>query len=172
MRRILPVFVLIAVGGLAMLVLMKNNFYSNKYKGPFIERYGKTFNSERRKIGLPSIEESWTLRISDSSHTQWSHKAIYNTRDVPEHIWKTLYFNDSTLIAEEDAFNYDQRDSIGDRLIVTSYFGTSDSMKFEFSRHYYKSYPPSEMHEVSFSFADSLLRHWGFKSYYTRVKNP
>src|SRR5215216_6088094 len=113
LKRILSIFFLVLVCGVSIIVLKRKNLYSNKYKGTLIEQYGKDFNTEREKRNWPIIENSWGARISDSSHTRWSHESKFNNRDVPEHIWKTLYFKDSMLVSEEDAFNYDQGDSVG-----------------------------------------------------------
>ncbi len=170
MKKILTIILFVIVSGAIIMMLRDRPFYSDKHNETLVELYGKSFNPERIKRNLPIIEESWVVRISDSSHTQWSHESVFNSQNVPEHIWKTLYFNDATLVSEEDAFNYDQEGRVGDRLIIVSNLQKPDSIQFKFSRHYYESYPPSESVEVNFEFADSVLNKWGFKNLYIKSK--
>jgi len=171
-KRFLILLLLIIMCGLFIKILRKHVVYSSEHSIAPTEQYGKTFNSERAKRNLPIIEDSWIIRMADSSHIQWSHESILNKRNTPEHIWKTLYVKDSVLLYEEDAFNYDQGDSISDRLIISSNFQKTDSLNFKFSRHYYRSYPPSQSIEVDFEFADSVLNKWGFKNLYIDSKSP
>lgn len=152
---------------LIVLVLSLSIYFYFSRTQPTPDLYGKNFNAIRLKMHVPIIEDSWVIRTQDSSHTQWSHASLYNKQNIPEHIWKTLYFRGTTLASEEDAFNYDQGDSIGDRLIIVSSLQNSDSIKCKFSRHYYRSYPPSRSVTVTREFADSVLRRWGFTNLYT-----
>jgi hypothetical protein len=165
-KKILGILFMVILCGVLIGFFKQKSFYSKKYEGTLVDRYGKGFNTERIQEGLPIIEQSWVVRVSDSSHVQWSHEAFFNTPNVPEHIWKTLYFKDSVLISEEDAFNYDQGDSVGDRLIAMINVLSPDSPQFKFSRHHYGSYPPSESFDVEYEFADSVLNAWGFKNYH------
>jgi hypothetical protein len=169
MIKLFAFLAFVAVVG-ALIVFMKRKHSDQNSNGlSLIEVYGKSFNSERVKKGLPVIEESWLVRVADSTHVQWSHKEMFNRPSSPEHIWKTLFFLKSRLTAEEDAFNFDQGDSIGDRLIVKVDLNTSDSTSFKFSRRYYKTYPPSRSISVDWIFADSVLRVWGFPNYYETI---
>jgi|GEM_PF-3491534 hypothetical protein len=170
MKNWLGVLSAIIIGALLYLYNSKRTANIHTAK----ERFGITFNDERKNRHLPIIEDGWVIRRTDSVKTQWSHSAMFNKKDIPEHIWKTLYFKKSVLVAEEDAFNYDRGDSVGDRLIITSSLVHPDSIRCSFSRHYYRSYPPSESHRVGLDFADSVLRAWKFNDLYMRLNktNP
>lgn len=139
-------------------------------RNDLVNRYGKAFNDDRIKKHLPIIEDSWDIRVFDSSHVQWSKPRGFFNSTSPEHIWKISYFKESILISEEDAFNLNQGDSIGNRLIIVASLQHLDSIKIKFIKHYYRSYPPSESAFVSYEFADSVLRAWGFKNFYSYVK--
>src|SRR5258706_1211225 len=127
-------------------------FFRDNGKQSFLDRYGKSLNNDRSKKYLPIIEDSWTLRRYDSSYVVWDHPSNLISSGTPEHIWKRTKFQDSTIVSEEDVFNYNLSDSLGYRLIVTSSFQKLDSVEFKFIKHYFRNYPPSETINVNYQF--------------------
>jgi len=171
MKKILAIGLLLVVCGVAITLLKrKPNLYSVRFKGSVVEKYGTDFNPERSNRGVPIIENSWTVRDYDSTYVRWSNPTTFFYSSSPEHIWKELHFRDSVIVSEEDVFNYNYGDSIADRLIVNFNFKLPDSSKFEFLRHYFKRYPPSESAYLSFQSADSILNAWGFRNFYPELK--
>lgn len=143
-------------------------YFQHAARDRSIERevYGKDYNEFRINHKIPIIEDSWILRGSNGSYLRWGSAALFNAKDTPQHVSKTVYLEKLRLFAEEDAFNHDHDDSISDRLIAKVYFEDTTRTEFRFSRHFYQHYPPTKEIKVDFIFADSVLKKWGFENLY------
>lgn len=149
--------------------------YQNVWKGsePLPETaseaasyYGKSFNNERIQRGQPIIEDSWVLRTDDSTQLLWSEPTTYFISDKADHAWKTIYLTETTAHAETDVFNYFFKDSLANRLHITSYFSVPDSLSFTFSIGYFNQESPAQTIIPSRAFVDSVLTAWDLQVYY------
>ena len=135
------------------------------------EKYGKKYNTERVKQHLPLIEESWIVHWKDSSYVYWSNPSNSVNSMNPIHLSKTLNFQGSTLTSEEDVFHNEADGKIAYKLVIIIDFKIRDSSKFELIKYYRRTYPPNESYQLEFEQADSVLQKWGFKDYYSNLKN-
>ena len=82
---------------------------------PQNDKFGKTYNKERIKIGLPIIKDSWTLKqgamydgaffySGPKDNATWFTNTRTKDKTLPYYAYKTIYFMGDTLVAESDTY--------------------------------------------------------------------
>jgi len=69
-------------------------------------RFGKEFNAERERLGVPIIPDEWIVTIVSSQGTKWSNpdkEDIIDSR-IPFHVSKGIYYGTGELISETDSY--------------------------------------------------------------------
>jgi hypothetical protein len=134
-----------------------------------IEKYGKPFNLVRASVGIPAIEENWTVHESDSNYFFWSNSERTVTTTEPMHLHKTGKFINGKLAYEKDAFHYETKGDTAYRLLAEAYLDSNyqiDSLVFDLITYYKGQYPPTVSKYISRDKADSLLNQWGLQNLY------
>lgn len=68
-------------------------------------KYGREFNAERMKIGLPIIEEDWQLSRSDKGRCSWvTSRREDKARRQPVHFSKDVNYRTGMLLSETDLY--------------------------------------------------------------------
>jgi len=122
--------------------------------------FGRSFNNERQKIGVPKIEENWFAHNSDSTGTTRMNKSHLLETKAPHHFAKSVELSKGQLISEEDSYNKFLNDSVDCRIFYEYSYGTKQ-WHCKMSTHHYGSYPPSEVVELTLIQADSIINSWG-----------
>ena len=133
------------------------------------KKYGKSFNLDRASIGIPAIEENWTVHESDSNYVFWSNLERMVTTTEPMHLHKTSKFINGKLVYEKDAFHFETKGATAYRLLVEAYLDSNyqiDSLAFDLVTYHKGQYPPTVSYYISWKQADSLLNQWGFQNLY------
>tara|TARA_R110001632_G_scaffold83368_1_gene184591 strand:+ start:941 stop:1468 length:528 start_codon:yes stop_codon:yes gene_type:complete len=73
---------------------------------PFNKNHGIEFNSEREKLGIPKIGDSWENRKYDSDQftTKW-----WNTESTDAHFKKVIEYGVSNAVSETDYFKNENK---------------------------------------------------------------
>jgi hypothetical protein len=69
-------------------------------------QYGKEFNPERKKIGLPIIPDNWELARVMVDTSRWvnpERSEKFNAR-IPVHWSKSVWYPEGNLVLEEDIY--------------------------------------------------------------------
>lgn len=131
-----------------------------------IGQFGKSHNTEREKLGIPIIEDSWVSHYADSTGVTWMNRQHRLLTKEAHHFAKHITLKNGQLVDEEDSFSKFLNDSVDQRLIYLYDFKIR-KWTCELSTHYYKAYPPGKADTISLDSADSILHQWGL----TRFKH-
>ncbi len=82
---------------------------------PQNNKFGKEYNKERKKIGLPIIKDSWTFKqgamydgaffySGPKDNAIWYTNRRTKDKTLPYYAYKTICFNGDTLVAEIDTY--------------------------------------------------------------------
>jgi hypothetical protein len=146
--------------------------------------YGKEFNNERMKRGIPVIPENWITERKNicekdsykfkhnNAGVQWYDENHFKIKEIckrGKHNWKVIVFNDKNIIKESDTYygikkgkyyNYDLYEKEGYEYITITY-------SYDAEREGYKPWHVEGKilnindYPTSLWKADSLLRSWG-----------
>lgn len=124
-------------------------------------KFGKKFNHVRDSLGIPIVEENWTISESNPDNRFWKIADNFEPTHLPIHESKMCYFQDAgSLFGEEDDFFYDMSDSLAYRLILRYEFKKS-VWDNEFVRIRKFGKKPAEYWPLTISQTDSVLAKWG-----------
>jgi hypothetical protein len=129
-----------------------------KFRNESID-FGKSFNSEREKIGIPKIESNWVAFDIDSIEVTWMNKSHMIETHNAHHFAKHTVTSHGQLISEEDSYNKITNDSVDNRVIYKYHFATK-MWNCKLSIHKYRAYPPSRPIDLKLEQADSILKSW------------
>lgn len=148
------------MAGSAFWAVQKFNIHSSLF-----DSFGIARNGLRESKDIPNINKSWKVHWQDSTYVYWSSKSNIVDRNEPYHQSKTLNFINQSLTSEEDIFHFENDGKTAYELTAITDSGYS-KVEFELTVFYRKNYPPNESRKVQYSVGDSILKAWGFNSYY------
>jgi hypothetical protein len=131
-------------------------------------RYGAQFNSVRSQIGLPVLPENWILNKVSRTGSEW----INPQKDLskPFHRFKTIVYNDDTVLWESDQYNgpgfYKTIDGkFREELYITYNFTINESsiVGWECALFCEETIGRGSNEKITKFQADSVLISWGIK---------
>jgi hypothetical protein len=138
-------------------------FFFNKPKfEKDTDQFGRAFNAERIKLGVPVIEEHWVAHHAGSTGALWMNKSHRIQSQSAHHSSKRTRIENKKWISDEDDFDRFVNDSVS-HLVVYIYNVDSNLWKCTLSIHRFNSYPPSRAQTISLTQADSIIGSWGLK---------
>jgi hypothetical protein len=73
------------------------------------DKFGKEYNEERQKLGVPIIKNGWRRDVSiyfpaPENRTLWFTNSGPKENKFPYHAYKAIYYINDTLVAERDTY--------------------------------------------------------------------
>jgi hypothetical protein len=128
-----------------------------------VEKYGKSFNTIRKKQNAPLILDEWVVNWSNSSNIYWSYPGRGIPTSEPIRLAKVIFLKDDKAFQEEDIYHYDLNDTVTYRLKVVFKYEpelTLRKLSNEFVRFDVSQFPANKNKFISEEQADSILTAW------------
>ena len=129
-------------------------------------RYGVTFNTKRREIGLPILHENWELSKVSKTGSVWVNHQ--EERDKPFYWEKTVVYNNDTVLWESNQYKgpkyYETIDGKfkEELYIIYNFFNNGDNEAgWECTLFNQETASKTLSGKITKAKADSILLSWG-----------
>ena len=137
-------------------------------------KYGKEYNEERKKVGLPIIPDNWELSSVLTGESVWANpeRVEKKNKNIPVHWRKRLNYRTGTLISETDTYYGkedfpDQDGTSREHLYITYNYQVDDydyKKRADWSASLYnRETVASGDFDISLEEAEKILKDWGIE---------